>query len=122
MYFRPDLVKSLKKELERVDELEFIFTSPSFVAEDVTDKVRKERRQFFIPAGHAESAIAGSEFEIRLRNKLTQKAIARECADWVRRKVTFRSNATGSPMQRASSAAMPKDSSLAGDTYTCERR
>lgn len=91
--------EALKKELERVDELEFIFTSPSFVAEDVTDKVRKERRQFFIPAGHAESAIAGSEFEIRLRNKLTQKAIARECADWVRSKVTFRSNATGSPMQ-----------------------
>lgn len=67
--------EALKKELERVDELEFIFTSPSFVAEDVTDKVRKEHRQFFIPAGHAESAIAGSEFEIRLRNKLTQKAI-----------------------------------------------
>lgn len=91
--------EALKNELERVDELEFIFTSPSFVAEDVTDKIRKERRQFFIPAGNAESAIAGSEFEIRLRNKLTQKAIARECADWVRRKATFRSNATGNPMQ-----------------------
>ncbi|MDN6457876.1 MAG: SNF2-related protein, partial [Yaniella sp.] len=91
--------EALKNELERVDELEFIFTSPSFVAEDVTDKVRKERRQFFIPAGNAESAIVGSEFEIRLRNKLTQKAIARECADWVRRKATFRSNSTGNPMQ-----------------------
>lgn len=91
--------EALKNELERVDELEFIFTSPSFVAEDVTDKIRKERRQFFIPAGNAESTIAGSEFEIRLRNKLTQKAIARECADWVRRKATFRSNATGNPMQ-----------------------
>ncbi|MFT3944171.1 MAG: helicase-related protein [Ancrocorticia sp.] len=92
--------EALKKELEKVDELEFIFTSPSFVPDDVTDKVRKERRQFFIPAGHAESSLAGSEFEIRLRNKLTQKAIARECADWVRRKVTFRSNTTGSPMQQ----------------------
>ena len=92
--------EALRTELEKIDGLEFIFTSPSFVAGEVTDKLRKERRQFFIPDGHAESSLAGSEFEIRLRNKLTQKAIARECADWVRRKVTFRSNATGNPMQQ----------------------
>lgn len=91
--------EALRDELEQIEGLEFIFTSPSFVAGDVTDKLRKERRQFFISDGHAESSLVGSEFEIRLRNKLTQKAIARECADWVRRKVTFRSNATGNPMQ-----------------------
>ena len=91
--------EALKRELEQVDELRFIFTSPSFVTAEVADKIRKERRQFFIPAGRAESSIAGSEFEIRLRNKLTQKAIARECADWVRRKARFRSNTTGDPMQ-----------------------
>ncbi|MFE2292824.1 helicase-related protein [Streptomyces sp. NPDC059452] len=91
--------EALRKELEHVSELEFIFTSPSFVTEQVTDKLRKERREFFIPAGQAESSLYGSEFEIRLRNKLTQRAIAKECADWVRRKVTFRSNATGNPMQ-----------------------
>lgn len=91
--------EAFKQELEQVDELEFIFTSPSFVTTNVMDKLRKERRQYFIPADHAESTIAGSEFEIRLRNKLTQKAIARECADWVRSKVTFRSNNTGSSMQ-----------------------
>ncbi|MGB6245826.1 helicase-related protein [Gordonia sp. (in: high G+C Gram-positive bacteria)] len=91
--------EALRKELEQVSELEFIFTSPSFVTEKVTDRLRKERREFFIPGGHAESSLYGSEFEIRLRNQLTQRAIARECADWVRRKVTFRSNATGSPMQ-----------------------
>lgn len=92
--------EALRKELEKVSELEFIFTSPSFVTEKVTDKLRKERREFFIPGGQAESSLAGSDFEIRLRNKLTQRAIARECADWVRRKVTFRSNATGNPMQQ----------------------
>ena len=90
----------LRKELEKVSGLEFIFTSPSFVTEKVTDKLRKERREFFIPGSDAESSLAGSDFEIRLRNKLTQRAIARECADWVRRKVTFRSNATGNPMQQ----------------------
>lgn len=91
--------EALRKELGQVSELEFIFTSPSFVTEKVTDKIRKERREFFIP-GQAESTLAGSDFEIKLRNKLTQRAIARECADWVRRKVTFRSNATGNPMQQ----------------------
>ncbi|MBJ7353925.1 MAG: DEAD/DEAH box helicase family protein [Thermoleophilaceae bacterium] len=93
--------ESLRKELEQVGELEFIFTSPSFVTEKVTDKLRKERREFFIPAaGSGESSLYGSEFEIRLRNKLTQRAIAKECADWVRRKVRFRSNSTGNPMQQ----------------------
>jgi hypothetical protein len=93
--------EALRKELEQVDELEFIFTSPSFLTTQVTGKLRKERREFFIPAdGRAESNLYGSEFEVRLRNKLTQRAIAKECADWVCRKVTFRSNATGNPMQQ----------------------
>ena len=104
--------EALRKELEHVSELEFIFTSPSFVTDKVTDKLRKERREYFIPAEHAESSLYGSEFEIRLRNKLTQRAIAKECADWVRRKVTFRSNSTGNSMQQFavvddSSAYMP---------------
>ncbi|USX44682.1 helicase-related protein [Dietzia kunjamensis] len=92
--------EALREEFEQISELKFIFTSPSFVTEKVTDKLRKERREFFIPDGHAESSLYGSEFEIRLRNQLTQRAIAKECADWVRRKVTFRSNSTGNPMQQ----------------------
>jgi superfamily II DNA or RNA helicase len=92
--------EALRKELEQVSELEFIFTTPAFATEQMTDKLRKERREFFIPVGHAESSLSGSEFEIRLRNQLTQRAVAKECADWVRRKVTFRSNATGNPMQQ----------------------
>lgn len=92
--------QALREELEQVSGLEFIFTSPSFVTEEVTDQLRKERREFFIPAGQAESSLHGSEFEVRLRNQLMQRAIARECADWVRRKAVFRSSATGQPMQQ----------------------
>ena len=37
--------EALKEELENVDELRFIFTSPTFIK----DKVKKEKREFFIP-------------------------------------------------------------------------
>ncbi len=92
--------EALKHELESVDELEFIFTSPTFTTTRAADKPAAERRQFFIPNGaHADASLYGTEFEIRLRNKLTQRAIARECAEWIRQKVRFRSNRTGAPMQ-----------------------
>lgn len=92
--------EALKKELEKVDSLEFVFTAPTFVPGEATDKIRKERREFFIPKSDRERSLYGSEFEIQLRNKLTQRAIARECADWIRRKAVFRSNKTKAPMQQ----------------------
>lgn len=91
---------ALKAELSNVEELQFIFTSPTFVPSEVTDQVRKERRQFFIPSDEGESELYGTEFEIHLRNKMTQRAVARECAEWIRNKVTFRSNKTKAPMQQ----------------------
>jgi hypothetical protein len=75
--------QALRKELEGVKELEFIFTAPTFVASQATDKVKKERREFYIPQAKRESSLYGSKFEIRLPNELTQRAIARECADWI---------------------------------------
>lgn len=84
----------LKKQLEGVDELQFIFTSPAFLEEKNT----KESREFYIPRLNRETSLYGSEFEVKLRNELTQKAIAKECADWIRRKVTFKSNVTNEQM------------------------
>ena len=92
--------EALKAELEKVEDLNFIFTSPTFVADEVTDKIRKERKEFHIPKMDRERSLYGSEFEIQLRNKLTQRAIAKECADWMRRKATFRSNRSKAPMQQ----------------------
>lgn len=91
---------ALKAELEKIDELDFVFTSPTFVANEVIDKIRKERREFHIPKLDRERSLYGSEFEIQLRNKLTQKAVAKECAEWIRRKAKFKSNRTKAPMQQ----------------------
>lgn len=92
--------EALKAELEQVEAVEFVFTSPTFVAHEVADKLRKEHREFHIPRLERERGLYGSEFEVRLRNELTQKAIARECADWIRRKAAFRSNKGRAPMQQ----------------------
>ena len=92
--------EALKSELAKIDSLQFIFTTPTFVPTEVTDRTHKERREFFIPKANGESNLYGTEFEVRLRNKLTQRAVARECADWIRKKARFKSNATKAPMQQ----------------------
>lgn len=92
--------EALRTELGKVDALQFIFTTPTFVPSEVTDRVRKERREFFIPKNGSTGGLYGSEFEIQLRNKLTQRAIARECAEWIRKKVQFKSNTSKAPMQQ----------------------
>ncbi len=86
--------QELKKQLESVEEFRFIFTSPTFVKE----KSEKQKREFYIPRLSRETSLYGTEFEIKLRNEMTQRAIAKECADWIRRKAKFKSNTTGENM------------------------
>lgn len=86
--------KELKKQLEGIDELRFVFTSPTFT----TEKTSKEKREFYIPRMNRENSLYGTEFEIKLRNEMTQKAIARECTEWIQSKATFKSNTSGENM------------------------
>ena len=86
--------QKLKKQLESVESFRFIFTSPTFVKE----KTEKQKREFYIPRLSRETGLYGTEFEIKLRNELTQRAIAKECADWIRRKAKFKSNITDENM------------------------
>lgn len=86
--------QELKKELKGVEQLRFIFTSPTFT----TEKAAKEKREFYIPRLNRERSLYGTEFEVKLRNELSQKAIAKECADWIRRKAVFKSNVTNENM------------------------
>lgn len=86
--------EELKEQLKDISELRFIFTSPTFVKE----KTRKEKREFYIPQLNRERNLYGSEFEVKLRNELSQKAIAKECAEWIKQKVKFKSNITNDVM------------------------
>lgn len=86
--------KELKEQLSEISELRFIFTSPSFI----TEKIDKQCREFYIPRLNRERDLFGSEFEIKLRNELSLKAVAKECAEWIRSKACFKSNRTNAGM------------------------
>lgn len=74
--------RELMKELEQVKELNFVFNQEMFTG----------------VKNPAESDLYGTEFETRLRNDLMQQKLAKECADWIREKVRFRSNISGMEM------------------------
>lgn len=86
--------QELKMQLENVNDLRFIFTSPTFIQE----KTPKKSREFYIPRLNRERSLYGTEFEVKLRNEMTQKAIAKECAEWIKQKASFRSNVTNEQM------------------------
>ena len=97
--------KELKKQLESIEEFRFIFTSPTFI----TEKAQKQKREFYIPQFRREQSLYGTEFEIKLRNEMTQKAIAQECAEWIKKKAQFRSNITGENMGGFMTVTTPED-------------
>lgn len=80
--------EALKKELNNIDDFRFIFTGETFTKEEAP----KEAREFYIPRLNRERSLYGADFEVRLRNELNQQAIAKECAEWIRKKAHFRSN------------------------------
>lgn len=112
--------QELKKQLENIEELRFIFTSPTFISESFP----KEKKEFFIPRLNRERSLYGSDFEVRLRNELSQKAIARECAEWIREKARFKSNFTSEYMLGFANVDSTSYSPLRGFTTVdlgCER-
>lgn len=85
---------ALRETLEELEDFRFIFTEPTFTQE----QVKKQQRKFYIPRLNRELSLYGSQFEIKLKNVLEQRAIARECAEWIRQKATFKANMSGRQM------------------------
>lgn len=87
-YFTVFAFSELKEELEKLDSVRFLFSEPTFVKRMATDK---DPRQFAISQCSRERGVGGLGLELTLRNNLNQRAIARECAEWVRAKCEFQS-------------------------------
>lgn len=81
--------------LRSVDTFEFVFTGPSFVTDH--GNARAAHREFIIPPVMSQRDLAGTPFEIRLRNQMTARAVARSCAEWIRSKGRFKAN-KGAPI------------------------
>ena len=99
----------LKEALEGLDEFRFVFTSDAFTK----DRPKKEQREFYIPRMQHEQGLFGSQFEVKLKNELTQKAVASECAEWIRKKATFKS-CPGEARPLSPSAQIEKQNDVVG--------
>ena len=93
-YFTIYAFNELYKELNKIDKMRFIFTEPTFVKNE-----KEVIRQYYINRD-LEKNISGNEFEIKMRNKLNQANIAKECANWLKEKVEIKSLKQPNPAQQ----------------------
>jgi len=79
-YFTIYAYQKLKTELESVNHLNFLFGEPTFIKS--LDPTKTNKRDF---------KIEDDKLVIPIEHRLTQKAIARECAEWIKNKVAIKS-------------------------------
>ena len=87
-YFTDFAFGELKEELQKIDSLRFIFSESTFIKKMQSSK---EPMEFVLARRERERGIGGTGLELTLRNNLNQRALARECAEWIREKTEFRS-------------------------------
>ena len=95
-YFTVFAYGELKDELSKVEDVRFLFSEPTFVK---AMEAAKDPREFELAQASRERGVGGTGLELTLRNNLNQRALARECAAWVREKGAFRSVKTGGVVQ-----------------------
>lgn len=76
-YFTIYAFEALKKKLQNIKHLNFLFGEPSFI--NILDPNKKETKVFKI-----------EKCGIRLNKVLKQKSIAKECSEWIEKKVEIR--------------------------------
>jgi len=84
-YFSIYAYHQMKEKLNNIDNMRFIFTEPSFIK----NKDNTETREYEI--NKTEKGIFGNEYELKLKNEMTQSAVTRECAEWIEKKVEVKS-------------------------------
>lgn len=72
----------LKKDLNKIDKMRFIYTKPSFIKNK-----EKEAREYYID----NNTIFGNDLEIKLKNELTQSSISKDFSKWISEKVDIKS-------------------------------
>ncbi len=103
----------LQKQLERASSIRFIFTTPTFVE---GDKHKSDNSGQFAISRY-ERSLCNSAFEIRPRNTLTQRELARKCVAWIEQRVKFKANIT---MQRMLQFILVDDTVFTGiNGFTC---
>lgn len=95
-YFTVFAYGELKEELSKIDSVRFLFSEPTFVSRMQQEK---DPREFILRRRNREKGIGGTGLELTLRNNLNQRALARECADWIRSKGNFKSVKTSGMVQ-----------------------
>jgi len=108
-YFTIYAYEALKEHLDSVEHLDFLFGEPTFVNRLDPDKT--EKKAFIIDATGLE-----------LANKLQQKRVARECAEWIERKVDIKtikqSNLLHGKMYHVASQFGVEDAVLGSSNFT----
>jgi len=84
-YFTMYAYYELRNELDKIEDMRFIFTKPTFVERD-----NEQYREYYIDKNN-EKDILGNEFELKLRNELKQGHIAKGCAEWLKKKAEIKS-------------------------------
>ena len=93
-YFTIYAFNELHRELNKVENMRFVFTEPSFINNN-----EEMTRQYYIEKSH-EKRLSGNEFEIKMRNQMNQTHIARECAAWLENKAEIKSFTNPNPAQQ----------------------
>ena len=76
-YFTIYAYDAMRESLDDIEHLDFLFGEPTFVNRLDPDKT--EKKAFLL-----------SDSGLELRNRLQQKRVARQCADWIKAKVDIK--------------------------------